>query len=86
MCYGEVYKVIERSQDALMKQLWRSYNRNPSALSVACIENLTNGPKLSNNDNTEFPNPAEQLEAVSMNKKPVRMSDDGRSSVKMNGY
>ena len=49
-----------------MEQLWRSYKRNPAAVAVACIENLTNGPNLSNNDNTGLPNLAEQLEAVSM--------------------
>ena len=68
-----------------MKQLWRSFKRNPAAVAAACIENLTNGPKLSNNDSIGLPNFAGQLEAVSMNK-PVlwqvrdRLSDDGRSS------
>ena len=75
-----------RRPDALIKQLWRSYKGNPAAVATACKENLTNGPKLSNNDNMGLPNFAEQLEAVSMNKRPElwqvldRLSDDGRSS------
>ena len=62
---GEVYEVIERvagcSYEAIMEILHERYG-NPAAVAAACIENLTNGPKLSNNDYTGLRNLAEQLE------------------------
>ena len=64
---GEVYEVIERvagcSYEAIMEILHERYG-NPAAVAAACIENLTNGPKLSNNDYTGLRNFAEQLEAA----------------------
>ena len=64
---GEVYEVIERvagcSYEAIMEILHECYG-NPAAVAAACIENLTNGPKLSNNDYTGLRNFAEQLEAA----------------------
>ena len=64
---GEVYKVIERvagcSYEAIMEILHQRYG-NPAAVATACIESLTNGPKLSNSDYTGLQNLGEQLEAA----------------------
>ena len=64
---GEVYEVIERvagcSYEAIMEILHERYG-NPAAVAAACIEDLTNGPKLSNSDYTGLRNLAEQLEAA----------------------
>ena len=37
---------------------------NPATVAAACIENLTNGPKLSSSDYSRLRNLAEQLEAA----------------------
>ena len=64
---GEVYEVIERvarcSYEAIMEILHGRYG-NPAAVAAACIESLTNSPKLSNSDYTGLRNLAEQLEAA----------------------
>ena len=64
---GEVYEVLARvagcSYEAIMEILHECYG-NPAAVAVACIENLTNGPKLSNSDYTGLRNLAEQPEAA----------------------
>ena len=65
---GEVYEVIERiagcSYEAVMEILHERYG-NLAAVAAACIENLTNGPKLSNSGYSGLRNLAEQLEAAS---------------------
>ena len=64
---GEAYEVLERvtacSYEAIMEILHEHYG-NPAAVAAACIEKLTNGPKLSNSDYTGLQNLAEQLEAA----------------------
>ena len=63
----EVYEVLERetgcSYEAIMEILHERYG-NPAAVAVACKENLTNGPKLSNSDYTGLRNLAKQREAA----------------------
>ena len=63
----EVYEVIESvtgcSYEAITEILHERHG-NPPAVAAACIENLTNGPKLSNSDYTGLQNTAEQLEAA----------------------
>ena len=67
---GEVYEVLARvagcSYEAIMEILHECYG-NPAAVAVACIENLTNGPKLSNSDYTGLRNLADKLEAAAKN-------------------
>ena len=64
---GEVYEVIQRvagcSYETIMEILHERYG-NPAAVAAACIESLTNGPKLSNSDYTGLRNLSEQLEAA----------------------
>ena len=64
---GEVYEVLARvagcSYEAIMEILHERYV-NPAAVAAACIENLTNGAKLSNSDYTGLRNLAEQPEAA----------------------
>ena len=52
------------SYEAIMEILHERYG-NPAAVSAACIENLTNSPKMPNSDYNELRKLAEQLEASS---------------------
>ena len=65
---GEAYEVVERvsgcSYDSVLRILHERYGQ-PAAVAAACIESLTKGPKLQNNDYTGLLNFAEQLEAAS---------------------
>jgi len=64
---GEDYEVIERvarcSYEAIMEILHEHYG-SLAAVAAACLENLTNGPKLSNNDYSGLQNLATQLKAA----------------------
>ena len=68
---GKAYEVLERvsgcSNDSVLRILHECYGQ-PAAVAAACIESLTKGPKLQNNDYAGLLNFAEQLEAAS--KKP----------------
>jgi len=63
---GEAYEVVERvsgcSYDSVLRILQKRYGQPAAA---ACIESLTKGPKLQNNDYTGLLNFAEQLEDAS---------------------
>ena len=65
---SEAYVVVERvsgcSYDSVLRILHERYGR-PVAVTAACIQSLTKGPKLQNNDYTGLLNFAEQLEAAS---------------------
>ena len=65
---GEAYEVVERvsgcSYDSVLRILHERYGQ-PAAVAAACIESLTKGPKLQNNDYIGLLNFAEQLEAAS---------------------
>ena len=65
---GKAYEVVERvsgcSYDSVLRILHERYGQ-PAAVAAACIESLTKGPKLQNNDYTGLLNFAEQLEAAS---------------------
>ena len=65
---GEACEVVERvsgcSYDSVLRILHERYGQ-PAAVAAACIESLTKGPKLQNNDYTGLLNFAEQLEAAS---------------------
>ena len=65
---GEAYELIERvagcSDDAVLNILHDRYGQ-PTTVATACIENLTNGQRLANNDFTGLQNFAEQLESAS---------------------
>ena len=65
---GEAYEVVERvsrcSYDSVLRILHDRYG-HPAAVAAACIESLTRGPKLQNNDYIGLLNFAEQLEAAS---------------------
>ena len=64
---SEAYVVVERvsgcSYDSVLRILHERYGQ-PAAVTAACIESLTKGPKLQNNDYTGLLNFAEQLEAA----------------------
>ena len=64
----KAYEVLERvlgcSYDSVPRILHEPYGQ-PAAVAAACIESLTKGPKLQNNDSTGLLNFAEQLEAAS---------------------
>ena len=64
----KAYEVLERvagcSYDSVLRILHERYGQ-PAAVAAACIESLTKGPKLQNNDYTGLLNFAEQLEAAS---------------------
>ena len=65
---GEAYDVIERvsgcSYKTVVDILEDRYGQ-PATVAAACIENLTNGPKLPNTDYTGLRDFAEQLESAS---------------------
>ena len=65
---GEACEVVERvsgcSYDSVLRILHERYGQ-PAAVAAACIESLTRGPKLQNNDYIGLLNFAEQLEAAS---------------------
>ena len=65
---GEAYEVVERisgcSYDAVLDILHARYGQ-PATVAAGCIENLTKGQKLSNNDYIGLQNFAEQLESAS---------------------
>ena len=65
---GEAYEVVARvsgcSYDSVLRILHERYGQ-PAAVAAACIESLTKGPKLKNNDYTGLLNFAEQLEVGS---------------------
>ena len=65
---GKAYEVLERlsacSYDSVLRILHERYGQ-PAPVAAACIESLTKGPKLQNNDYTGLLNFAEQLEAAS---------------------
>ena len=65
---GKAYEVVERvsgcSYDSVLRILHERCGQ-PAAVAAACIESLTKGPKLQNNDYTGLLNFAEQLEAAS---------------------
>ena len=65
---GEAYEVVERvsgcSYEAVLDILHARYGQ-PATVAAGCIENLTKGQKLSNNDYIGLQNFAEQLESAS---------------------
>ena len=65
---GEAYEVVERvsgcSYDSGLRILHERYGQR-AAVTAACIESLTKGPKMQNNDYTGLLNFAKQLEAAS---------------------
>ena len=65
---SEAYEVIGRvaicSYDAVLNILHDRYCQ-PAAVTTACIENLTNGQRLANNEFTRLPHFAEKLESAS---------------------
>ena len=66
--FGKGYEVVERvsgfSYNSVLRILHERYGQ-PAAVTAVCIESLTKGPKLQNNDYTGLLNFAEQLEAAS---------------------
>ena len=54
---SEAYEVVERvsrcSYDSVLRILHDRYG-HPAAVAAACIESLTKGPKLQNNDYTGY--------------------------------
>ena len=65
---GKAYEVLKRvsgcSYDSFLRILQERYGQ-PAAVAAACIESVTEGPNLQNNDYTGLRNFAEQLEAAS---------------------
>ena len=59
---GKAYEVVQRvsgcSYDSVLRILHERYGQ-PAAVAAACIESLTKGPKLHNNDYTGLLNFAE---------------------------
>ena len=64
----KAYEVLERvsgcSYDSVLRILHERYGQ-PATVDATCIESLTKGPKLHNNDYTGLLNFADQLEAAS---------------------